>query len=134
MMLSLRRNLVQNMATRSQELFGSKWFISTASKSASSLSKRKRMMMKTTTATRTFSLSSSGQLDNCSTRHMTRQVSSIDRCLNSSFTVGARLKSTAATSTYDQSIDTFPSIIIGPDRSIEPQGSFAEAQAQVRLP
>ena len=37
-----------------------------------------------------------------------------------------------ATATYDQSVDAFPSILIGPDRSIEPQGSFAEAQAQVR--
>ena len=38
-----------------------------------------------------------------------------------------------ATATYDQSIrEPFPSIVIGPERSIEPQGSFAEAQAQVR--
>mmetsp|Transcript_114216 Transcript_114216/g.170860 ORF Transcript_114216/g.170860 Transcript_114216/m.170860 type:complete len:546 (+) Transcript_114216:257-1894(+) len=35
-----------------------------------------------------------------------------------------------ATATYDQSVDAFPSIVIGPDRSIEPQGPFAEAQAQ----
>jgi len=36
-----------------------------------------------------------------------------------------------ATATYDQSIrEPFPSIVIGPERSIEPQGSFAEAQAQ----
>lgn len=37
----------------------------------------------------------------------------------------------AATSTFDQSVQAFPSIVIGPDRSIEPQGTFAEAQAQV---
>jgi hypothetical protein len=36
-----------------------------------------------------------------------------------------------ATATYDQSVGAFPSIVIGPDRTIEPQGSFAEAQAQV---
>ena len=36
-------------------------------------------------------------------------------------------------STYDTSVEAFPSIVIGPDRSIEPQGSFAEAQAQVGL-
>jgi hypothetical protein len=45
-------------------------------------------------------------------------------------TTTLRFKSTA-TATYDQSVDSFPSIVIGPDRSIEPQGSFAEAQAQV---
>ena len=46
-----------------------------------------------------------------------------------------RLKSTVALplSTYETSVEVFPSIVIGPDRSIEPQGSFAEAQAQVRL-
>jgi hypothetical protein len=35
---------------------------------------------------------------------------------------------------YDQSIpdQTFPSIVIGPNKTILPQGSFAEAQAQVR--
>jgi hypothetical protein len=47
---------------------------------------------------------------------------------------GGRLMSSAATAAYDQSIQTaFPSIVIGPDRAIEPQGSFAEAQAQVCL-
>ena len=39
--------------------------------------------------------------------------------------------STAATAAYDQSVDVFPSLIIGANGSIEPQGSFAEAQAQV---
>jgi hypothetical protein len=38
-----------------------------------------------------------------------------------------------ATAAYDQSIDTFPSIIVGPNKSIVPLGSFAEAQAQVSL-
>jgi hypothetical protein len=47
---------------------------------------------------------------------------------------GGRLMSSAATAAYDQSIQkAFPSIVIGPDRAIEPQGSFAEAQAQVCL-
>ena len=50
----------------------------------------------------------------------------------SSFQQVARFKSTA-TATYDQTVETFPSIVIGPDRAIEPQGSFAESQAQVRL-
>lgn len=40
--------------------------------------------------------------------------------------------SLAATATYDLSVDTFPSIVIGPDKSITPQGPFAEAQAEVR--
>lgn len=35
-----------------------------------------------------------------------------------------------ASSAYDQSVDTFPSIVIGPDRTITPQGSFAETQAE----
>lgn len=36
------------------------------------------------------------------------------------------------TAAHDQSItQPFPSLVIGPDRSIQPQGSFAEAQAQV---
>ena len=50
-----------------------------------------------------------------------------------SYSLNARLqKSTmAATATYDQSVDSFPSIVIGPDRVILPQGSFAEAQAEV---
>jgi hypothetical protein len=43
-----------------------------------------------------------------------------------------RFKSSApATATYDLSVNSFPSIVIGPDRVITPQGSFAEAQAQV---
>ena len=38
-----------------------------------------------------------------------------------------------ANATYDQSVrEPFPSIVLGPERSVEPQGSFAEAQAQVR--
>ena len=50
-----------------------------------------------------------------------------------SYSLNARLqKSTmAATATYDQSVDSFPSIVIGPDRAILPQGTFAEAQAEV---
>lgn len=31
---------------------------------------------------------------------------------------------------YNQSVDIFPSIVIGPDKAISPQGPFAEAQAQ----
>ncbi len=38
----------------------------------------------------------------------------------------------AASAAYQQSIDSFPSIVIGPHRSIVPQGSFAQAQAEVR--
>jgi hypothetical protein len=57
-------------------------------------------------------------------------ASSIDT-IASATAITSRSKSSAATSTYDQSVDVFPSIVIGPDRSIEPQGSFAEAQAQV---
>jgi quinolinate synthase len=37
----------------------------------------------------------------------------------------------AATAAFDQTVETFPSIVIGPNKSIIPQGSFAEAQAQV---
>jgi hypothetical protein len=38
-----------------------------------------------------------------------------------------------ANATYDQSVrEPFPSIVLGPGRSVEPQGSFAEAQAEVR--
>jgi hypothetical protein len=47
-------------------------------------------------------------------------------------TSALRFKSTAqATAAYGQTVTSFPSIVIGPDRSILPQGSFAEAQAQV---
>jgi hypothetical protein len=43
------------------------------------------------------------------------------------------INATTPNATYDQSVrEPFPSIVIGPERSIEPQGSFAEAQAQVR--
>jgi hypothetical protein len=39
----------------------------------------------------------------------------------------------AASAAFDQSIhQPFPSIVIGPQKLIQPQGSFAEAQAQVR--
>jgi len=31
---------------------------------------------------------------------------------------------------YNQAVDIFPSIVIGPDKTISPQGPFAEAQAQ----
>jgi len=45
-----------------------------------------------------------------------------------------RTKSTAvAAAAYDQSVDSFPSIVIGPNGTIIPQGTFAEAQAQVRF-
>ncbi len=49
-------------------------------------------------------------------------------CVSASF---RRFKSIAVTSTYNQRVDAFPSLIIGPNRTIEPLGSFAEAQAQV---
>ena len=43
-----------------------------------------------------------------------------------------KVKTMIAKATYDQSVqEPFPSIVIGSERSIEPQGSFAEAQAQV---
>lgn len=45
---------------------------------------------------------------------------------------GAMSTATAATAAYDQLVDVFPSLIIGANGSIAPQGSFAEAQAQVR--
>jgi len=36
-----------------------------------------------------------------------------------------------ANATYDQSVrEPFPSIVLGPERSVKPQGSFAEAQAE----
>lgn len=42
--------------------------------------------------------------------------------------------SAPATATYDQSVrEPFPSIVLGPDKAVEPQGSFAEAQAEVRI-
>eukprot|EP00568_Trieres_chinensis_P003502 CAMPEP_0183301918 /NCGR_PEP_ID=MMETSP0160_2-20130417/7882_1 /TAXON_ID=2839 ORGANISM="Odontella Sinensis, Strain Grunow 1884" /NCGR_SAMPLE_ID=MMETSP0160_2 /ASSEMBLY_ACC=CAM_ASM_000250 /LENGTH=609 /DNA_ID=CAMNT_0025464623 /DNA_START=103 /DNA_END=1932 /DNA_ORIENTATION=+ len=47
---------------------------------------------------------------------------------------GARGLSSAATAAYDQSVDVFPSIVIGANGSIEPQGSFAEAQAEFLQP
>jgi hypothetical protein len=38
-----------------------------------------------------------------------------------------------ANATYDQSVrEPFPSIVLGREGSVEPQGSFAEAQAEVR--
>ena len=44
----------------------------------------------------------------------------------------SNIKSTV-NATYDQSVrEPFPSIVIGTENSIQPQGSFAEAQAQVR--
>lgn len=51
------------------------------------------------------------------------------RACKSSLAVPAASDATAA---YDQTVETFPSIIIGPNKTIVPQGSFAKAQAQVR--
>jgi quinolinate synthase len=42
--------------------------------------------------------------------------------------------SASASAPYDQSVDTFPSLIIGADRSLLPVGSFAEAQATFLKP
>ena len=43
-------------------------------------------------------------------------------------------ESVPANATYDQSVrEPFPSIVLGPERSVMPQGSFAEAQAEVRM-
>jgi quinolinate synthase len=40
-------------------------------------------------------------------------------------------ESVPANATYDQSVrEPFPSIVLGPERSVMPQGSFAEAQAE----
>jgi quinolinate synthase len=40
----------------------------------------------------------------------------------------------AASAPYDQSVDIFPSLIIGADRSLQPVGSFAESQATFLRP
>lgn len=45
-----------------------------------------------------------------------------------------RYASTPAAAAYSQSVDTFPSIVIGADGLISPQGPFAEAQAQFLTP
>lgn len=37
-----------------------------------------------------------------------------------------------ATAAYDQTVDIFPSLVIGANGRIEPVGSFAEVQAEVR--
>jgi hypothetical protein len=66
-----------------------------------------------------------------STFTTTRELSIRPTALNNT---SLRFKSTApatATAAYDLSVDSFPSIVIGADRAISPQGSFAEAQAQV---
>jgi quinolinate synthase len=42
--------------------------------------------------------------------------------------------SSAATAPYNQSVDYFPSLIIGADRSLQPLGSFAQAQATFLQP
>ena len=43
-----------------------------------------------------------------------------------------RYASSSAAAAFSQSVDTFPSIVIGANGLISPQGPFAEAQAQVR--
>jgi quinolinate synthase len=51
-------------------------------------------------------------------------------------TINTSRFSTAATASapYDQSVDIFPSLIIGADRSLQPVGSFAESQATFLSP
>ena len=39
--------------------------------------------------------------------------------------------SASATAAYNQSVDEFPSLVIGSNGNLTPKGSFAEAQAQV---
>ena len=46
---------------------------------------------------------------------------------------GAVRNASAPSAAYNQTVDAFPSIIIGPNGLISPQGPFAEAQAQVRI-
>ena len=69
--------------------------------------------------------------------NMLGSISTSDPCTTSSADIWTPLqlrrhKSTAASAAYDQSVNSFPSIVIGPNGSIVPQGSFAEAQAEVR--
>ena len=46
---------------------------------------------------------------------------------------GESMAAALANATYNQSVrEPFPSIVLGPERSVKPQGSFAEAQAEVR--
>mmetsp|Transcript_5341 Transcript_5341/g.7459 ORF Transcript_5341/g.7459 Transcript_5341/m.7459 type:complete len:558 (-) Transcript_5341:222-1895(-) len=51
-------------------------------------------------------------------------------CWNSGVVHHIRKKSTAAAAPYYQAAEVFPSIVIGAKGKIEPQGSFAEAQAE----
>lgn len=46
---------------------------------------------------------------------------------------GAIRNASVPSAAYNQTVDAFPSIIIGPNGLISPQGPFAEAQAQVRI-
>ena len=45
---------------------------------------------------------------------------------------GSTRNASSPSAAYNQTIESFPSIVIGADGLISPQGSFAEAQAQVR--
>lgn len=55
-------------------------------------------------------------------------------CTNRNHWKGAIRYASAPAAAYNQSVDTFPSIVIGPGGLISPQGSFAEAQAQFLTP
>mmetsp|Transcript_1684 Transcript_1684/g.2292 ORF Transcript_1684/g.2292 Transcript_1684/m.2292 type:complete len:563 (+) Transcript_1684:140-1828(+) len=58
-----------------------------------------------------------------------RRLNNLHR-LTTGKAMGERMLLSTATTNYDQSVDSFPSIVIGPNRSITPQGLFAEAQAE----
>jgi quinolinate synthase len=63
-----------------------------------------------------------------------RYFNSSSTAAPSSTTINSSRFSTAATAPYDQSVDIFPSLIIGADRSLKPVGSFAESQATFLSP
>lgn len=68
-----------------------------------------------------------------SCRQLVQRLSARTTISSRSSSLGASIRyksSVAATAAYDQTVDVFPSIVIGPNKTIVPQGSFAEAQAQ----
>jgi quinolinate synthase len=103
------------------------WHPSRSVSSASALRLPRVSVMPLSVSTRQFSSS-------ISTPTSSNIASNNSSNINSSRFSTAAAAAATATAPYDQSVDVFPSLIIGADRTLQPVGSFAESQATFLSP
>ena len=66
-----------------------------------------------------------------SSAYQHRSSKNVTRPFQNWHEMSIRYSSTSPSAAYNQTVDAFPSIVIGSNGMISPQGPFAEAQAQV---